>query len=133
MTREEWAAWAKSLKPGDSVIVNKWGSVYLDTVKRITPAGWVVTENNGTYSQSTCYEFYRQRGGYHIIKPVTEELEKKALEEMAEAERRRKIQNTIRDARSVVYNWFCSRDAIDYNLALKILALAGMEVTDHEV
>lgn len=121
MTREEWAAWAKSLKPGDSVIVNKWGSVYLDTVKRITPAGWVVTENNGTYSQSTYSEFYKQRGGYHSIEPATEELEKKALEEMAKAEeRRRKIQNTI-------------RDAIDYDLALKILALAGVEVTGHEV
>lgn len=133
MTREEWAAWAKSLKPGDSVIVKTWCRVLLDTVRRVTPAGWVVTENNGTFSQSQYRSEYSQRGGYYGIMPVTEELRIQALDEMAKAEKRRKTNLAIATAKRVTYDWTYGKREVDYDLALKILALAGVEVIGHEV
>lgn len=128
MNREEWAAWAKSLKPGDSVIVKTWSGVLLDTVWKVTPAGWVVTENNGTFSQSQYNEKYSQRGGYYNIVPVTEELRTQALDEMAEAERCRKTNLAISTAKRVTYDWTYGKREVDYDLACKILALAGVEV-----
>lgn len=125
--KEEWAAWANSLKPGDKVIVEAWGTIVVDAVRRVTPSGWVVTENYGTYSQSKYADKYSQRGGYYGIVPITEELEKRALEEMAEREKKRKIERAIRAAKSVTYEWSCGKREIDFNLAIKILELSGEE------
>lgn len=128
MTREEWAAWAKSLNPGDSVIVKTWSNVLLDTVRKVTPAGWVVTENNGTFSQSKYNEKYSQRGGYYDILPVTEELRAQAVYENEKAENRRKANLAISTAKRITYDWTYGKREVDYDLACKILALAGVGV-----
>lgn len=128
MTREEWAAWAKSLNPGDSVIVKTWSNVLLDTVRKVTPAGWVVTENNGTFSQSKYNEKYSQRGGYYDILPVTEELRAQAVYENEKAKNRRKANLAISTAKRITYDWTYGKREVDYDLACKILALAGVGV-----
>ena len=128
MTREEWAARAKSLNPGDSVIVKTWSNVLLDTVRKVTPAGWVVTENNGTFSQSKYNEKYSQRGGYYDILPVTEELRAQAVYENEKAKNRRKANLAISTAKRITYDWTYGKREVDYDLACKILALAGVGV-----
>lgn len=128
MNREQWSEWAKSLKLGDKVIVKGFGNLYVDTVKKVTPKGWVVTENFGTYAQTQWNGSYSERGGYKYIEPFTEELGKKAEEEMQKREREQKIKRTIRAAKNVAYDWRYGKSDIDYDLALKILELAGVEV-----
>lgn len=128
MNREEWAAWAKSLNPGDNVIVKSGSRVWLDSVKRITPSGWVVTLRSGTYSQSQWREWYSERGGYKNIVPFTKELEEEAKKQNEELERQQKINATIRYATNIAHDWAYGIRRVDYDLACKILAIAGVEV-----
>lgn len=128
MNREEWAAWAKSLKPGDNVIVKSNMLVLVDVVKRVTPSGWVVTLRNGTYSMSKLFDYYTERGGYKDIVPYTAELAEEAKRQKEKMERQQKIDSTIRYAKSIAYDWRYGNRNVDYDLACKILALAGVEV-----
>lgn len=128
MTREEWTAWGNSLKSGDKVIVKYVIDIRIDTVKKITPAGWIVTENSGTYSQSRWSYGYEKRGGYGNIIPITKELEEQALQEMEKKEKRKKIERTISAAKGVAYDWCYRRREMNYALACKILELVGEEV-----
>lgn len=130
MNREEWTTWAKSLNPGDSVIVRSWSDISIDTVKRVTPAGWVVTEGSGTYAKSQYSDRYNQRGGFNHIEPATEDLREKAFAAMAEKEKNRKISRTINAAKNIAYDWLYGTRNVDYDLACKILSLAGVEVKD---
>lgn len=128
MNREEWAAWAKSLKPGDKVIVRHWENVYIDKVAKVTPAGWVITENFGTYSQTKCFDGYQERGGLKNIEPFTDALEKEANRQEAQRLKYEKEQRAINKAKMVAYDWRYGNRNVDYDLACKILALAGVEV-----
>lgn len=112
-----------SLSPGDKVIVGTFARLIQETVKKVTSAGWVVTSNSGTYWQPKWSDRYTQRGGYNEIFPFTEELWGKAIEQ--EREQKAKIARTIYKAKMVVHNWSYGKNAVDYELAKKILALAG--------
>lgn len=125
MTREEWRSWAMSLSPGDKVIVGTFTRLIPETVKKVTSAGWVVTSNSGTYGQTKWRDRYTQRGGYNEIFPFTEYLWSKAIEQQKERERKEKINNTICKAKMVAHNWRYGKNTVDYELAKKILALAG--------
>lgn len=127
MNREQWAEWAKSLKPGDKIIIKNGRSVFLDTVKKLTPAGWIVTQKHGTYSQSQWRNWYSERGGYKEILPWTEDLEAEAKKQEEEYLREQKISRTIRAAKNIAYDWAYGKREVDYELAQKILALAEVK------
>ncbi len=114
-----------SLYPGDKVIVGTFTRLIPETVKKVTSAGWVVTSNSGAYGQTKWSDRYTQRGGYNEIFPFTEELWGKAIEQEKEREQKAKIARTITKAKMVAYNWRYGENAVDYELAKKILALAG--------
>lgn len=128
MNRAEWAAWAKGLKSGDNVIVKARSRILVDVVKRVTPSGWIVTLRNGTYSMSKWFDYYTERGGFKDIVPYTEELAEEAKRQKEELERQQKIDITIRRAKNIAYDWQYGNRNVDYDLACKILALAGVEV-----
>ena len=124
ITREEWRKWAESLNPGDKVIVKYGDMLRIGTVKKVTPACWVVVEKYGTYSQSKCCSIYMERRGNKIIIPfdaeTAEEAKKQEKEEQAYEEQRK----TIRDAKIICDNWSSGRSSITYEIAKKIIALA---------
>lgn len=128
MNRKEWYSWALSLKPGDRVIVKNGDPVSVDTVKKVTPSGWVVTEDSGTYSQSTWRDHYQERGGYRTIVPFTKELGDLAAEYEAEQERIRKMNRTVNMAQQIAYNWCYHR--LSYEMACKIIKLAGRDIPE---
>lgn len=86
MTKEEWRKWAESLNPGDKVIVKDYDTLRIGTVKKITPACWVVIEKYGTYSQTPYFSNYIQRGGNKYIIPFDSELAEKAKKQANEKE-----------------------------------------------
>lgn len=84
---EEMAAWAKSLKPGDKVIFQS-GWCYNDLsvleVEKVTPAGWVKTTNNMTFSKNSYGSMYARGRDIGRIVSVTDELLQKAQKQDAE-------------------------------------------------
>lgn len=125
-TREELAVWANGLKPGDKVIVRHWENVYVDKVKKVTPAGWVITENFGTYSQTKYFDGYQERGGLKNIEPITDSLEREANRQEEKRLKYEKEQRAISRAKMVAEKW--RYGDLDYDLACKILSIAGVEV-----
>lgn len=123
MTREEWRKWAYSLKPGDKVIVKDYGTLRIGTVKKITPACWVVIEKYGTYSQTPYFSNYSQRGGYKEIIPLDAELAEEAKKQEEEAQAYEEKRKTILKARTISGSWASGRAPISYGLAKKIIAL----------
>lgn len=124
ITREEWRKWAESLKPGDKVIVQVGGGrLRIGTVKKVTPSGWVVVEKYGTYSQTSYFSRYMERGGYKEIIPFDAELAEKAKKQEEEEQAYEEKRKTIRDAKIICDNWASERKPITYELAKKIIAL----------
>ena len=124
ITREEWRKWAESLNPGDKVIVKYGDMLRIGTVKKVTPACWVVVEKYGTYSQTPNFSMYMERGGYKEIVPFDAELAEKAkMQEEEEQAYEEKIK-TIRYAKIICNNWASERKTITYDLAKKIIALS---------
>lgn len=123
MTREEWKEWALSLKPGDTVVIERWGPTYMRaTVQKITPTGRVNTDK-GVFYQSSLgwYEGYGTNRGY-LLKPTPELLEKAKLCEAEEMEQRRK-KEAINKAVKFVSDLNTNRWNIGYDKAKKILKL----------
>lgn len=102
-TREEWMEWAKSLKPGDKVIVSYWSRLYVECVKRVTPKMWIVTDKGKTFYQGQWSTRFVQRGGYSEILQWSDELQKKAEEQEAERQREDEERRTIRAAQNICY------------------------------
>ena len=126
MTREKWRKWAESLNPGDKVIVQVGGgALRIGTVKKVTPAGWIVVEKYGTYSQTQNFSMYMERGGYKEIIPFDAELAEKAKKQEEEEQAFEEKRKTIRDARIICDNWTSGRSYMTYDLAKKIIALVG--------
>lgn len=83
MTREEWKAWAMSLKTGDRVIVKYWNSLQIATVEKVTPTGRIKTDL-GVFYQDNCTDSYTGYGKtYGDLAPATPDL-------IAEAEKQEK-------------------------------------------
>ena len=62
MTREEMRKWAENLNPGDKVIVQAGGcTLRIGTVKKVTPAGWVVIEKYGTFANFIFFKIHGTR------------------------------------------------------------------------
>lgn len=124
ITREEWRKWAESLNPGDKVIVKYGDMLRIGTVKKVTPACWVVVEKYGTYSQTQTFSRYMERGGYKEIIPFDGELAEKAKKQEEEEQAYEEQRKTIRDAKIICDNWSSGRSSITYKIAKKIIALA---------
>lgn len=127
MTREEWRKWAYSLKPGDKVIVKDYGTLRIGTVKKITPACWVVIEKYGTYSQTPYFSNYSQRGGYKEIVPFDAELAEKAKKQEEEERQENEKLKVIRAAKNIAHDWAYGKCYVSYDLAKKIIALDESE------
>ena len=125
MNREQTLAWGKNLKPDDKLIVRSYGFVCIGTVKKVTPSGWVVTKEHGTYAVGSWRDWYSERGGSREIIPYTEEMAALAIRQEEEREKSRMINKTIREARNIAYDWAHGNRHIDYELALKILEIAN--------
>lgn len=124
ITREEWRKWAESLNPGDKVIVKYGDMLRIGTVKKVTPACWVVVEKYGTYSQSKYCSMYMERRGHKIILPFDAELAEEAKKQEEEEQAYEEKRKTIRDAKIICSNWVSERKPITYELAKKIIALS---------
>lgn len=122
MNREEMLAWAKSLNPGDKVIYVICGKISVETVVKVTPAGWVKITTGSVYSQNSWSYYFMQRGGIGHIEPVTDELLQKAKEQAekrAEEGRQRKV---IEKAQNFVREESDNRWKMSYERAVKIVA-----------
>lgn len=126
-TREELRKWAESLKPGDKIIVKNGSTLRIGTVKKVTPAGWVVVEKYGTYAQKSYLSSYRQRGGYKEIVPFDAELAEKAKKQEEEERQENEKQRVIRAAKNIAYDWANGKCYVSYDLARKIIALDESE------
>lgn len=129
--REQWEKWAKSLNPGDKVIVRKWGTDYkVRAVDHVTKSGLVVLDTGACYSfYARSGLMYRERGGFSELLPFTEELENKAKEQAEERERQEQTHKTILDAK-LICRELCYEEngrVMTLELARKIIELVGAE------
>lgn len=120
MTREETLAWAKSLKPGDTVIHSACRSFFALTVEKVTPTGIVKTNEGKSFAQNTWFDGIVGRGrtGGEIV-PATEEL-------LAEAEKQRLArEENRRKAETAQKAWYKMRriSHISYEFATDFLDL----------
>lgn len=123
MTREEWKAWAMSLKPGDRVIVTGWHSLEIATVKKVTPSGRVNTDK-GVFAQKEWLDYYTGYGKtYGDLAPATPELIAEAeKQERGEQERRRR-ESVIREAKNLADKLRCGEIGMPYQMAEELVAL----------
>lgn len=89
ITREELRKWAESLMPGDKVIVKSGDVLRIGTVKKVTPACWVVVEKCGSAddgenalksAMNTLY-YHNNPVTRYIADAVAEKLTREAAEE----------------------------------------------------
>lgn len=75
MTKEEAAAWVRSLKPGDIVIRRRYNDMWPDVVKKVTPTGIVRTIEGYSFKPSYggLVSGYGNSGAGEIV-PETDEL-----------------------------------------------------------
>lgn len=123
MTREEWKAWAMSLKPGDKAIVKGWHSLEIATVRRITPTGRVNTDK-GVFAQREWLDYYTGYGETSgELVPATPELIAEAeRQEQVEQERRRR-ESVIRKAKNLADKLRCGEINMPYEMAEELIAL----------
>lgn len=116
LNREEWKAWAMSLKPGDKVIVKGWNS-------KVTPTGRVKTDK-GEFYQKDWFDYYTGYGKtYGDLVPATPELIAAAeAQERTEQEWRRK-ESVIREAKSLAYQLRYGEIDMPYEMAEELIAL----------
>lgn len=126
MNKEDYKKWIESLKVGDEVIIKSYGSLSIDTVKKITPKGWIVTNRNGTYWEDKILKRYMLRGGYGTIQPVTEELKQQISIEIRNREEERRKMKVIKEAKDISRNWVSKRN-MSYEFACKIIELHKQE------
>lgn len=129
MIREEWREWAFSLKPGDTVVVQKWGPTYMRaTVQKITPTGRVNTDN-GVFAMNEwagTYCGYGKTNG-NLVQATPDLLEKAEKFEQEEAERKRK-QEAINKAQKFAWDLYVMSRNMDYATAEKLLKVKeGLE------
>lgn len=127
ITREEWRKWAESLNPGDKVIVKYGDMLRIGTVKKVTPACWVVVEKYGTYSQTPNFSMYMERGGYKEIVPFDAKLAEKAKKQEEEERQENEKLKVIRAAKNIAHDWAYGKCYVSYDLAKKIIALDESE------
>lgn len=128
MKREEMLAWAKSLKPGDNVILDKSflsanDNIFVLEVDRVTPAGWVKTTDGETFSLTGWSGYLEARGrrSKWRIKPATSSLLEEASRQEAEREEEKRKQKTIVDAEIALKNEYMKSCKMTYDRAVKIL------------
>lgn len=99
MTREEALAWAKSLKPGDTVIHRECRRVCALTVEKVTPTGIVKTNDDKCFAQNSWVGCIVGRGrtGGEIV-PATPELLEEAEKQQKERDEEEKRVRTINRA-----------------------------------
>lgn len=123
MTRDEWKAWAMSLKPGDKVIVKSWHSLKIATVKKVTPTGRVKTDK-GDFYQKDSLDYYTGYGKtYGNLVPATPELIAEAEAKEREEQERRRKESVIREAKSLAYQLRYGEIDMPYELAEEMIAL----------
>ena len=123
MTREEWKAWAMSLKPGDRVVVKHWNGLDIATVVKITPSGRINTDQ-GVFYQDNCFDHYQGYGKTcGDLVPVTPDLiaeaERQKWEEI-EAKHRKSV---IQEAWWIVQKLNCGEIDMPYDMAEELIAL----------
>lgn len=133
MTKEQWKEWAFSLKPGDTVVIERWGPAYMRaTVQKITPTGRINTDKGVFAMNEWCgaYSGYGKTNG-HLMKPTPELLENVEKFEQEEAERKRK-QEAINKAQKFARELYAMSRNMDYATAEKLLRVKEMlEVENH--
>lgn len=123
MTREEWKAWAMSLKPGDKVIVKGWHSLEIAIVKKVTPTGRVKTDK-GDFFQKDWLDYYTGYGKtYGDLVPATPELIAEAEKQEREEQERRRKESVIREAKSLAYQLRYGEIDMPYEMAEELIAL----------
>lgn len=123
MTREEWKAWAMSLKPGDRVIAKGWYSLEIATVQKVTPSGRVNTDK-GVFAQKGWLDHYTGYGDTSgDLVPATPELIAEAEKQEREEQERRRRESVIRNAKDLAYKLKYSEIDIPYQMAEELIAL----------
>lgn len=126
MSKEESAAWVKSLKPGDVAIYKGWGDdISPATVLKITPSG-IVRTDKGSFNQSSWtgdITGYGKTSGRII--PATDELMEEARKQKEKRKEEQRKKNTIQKARSLVCRLYGKRFDFDYPTAERIIEAFG--------
>lgn len=123
MTRDEWKAWAMSLKPGDKAIVKGWHSLEIATVKKVTPSGRVNT-SKGVFYQDNCWDHYKGYGKTRgDLVPATPELIAEAEKQEREEQERQRRESVVREAKSLAYQLRYGEIDMPYDLAEEMIAL----------
>lgn len=123
MTREEWKAWAMSLKPGDKVIVKGWHSLEIATVQKVTPSGRVNTDK-GVFSQKEWLDYYTGYGKtYGDLAPAIPELIAEAEKQERKEQERRRRESVIREAKNLADKLRCGEIDMPYQMAEELVAL----------
>lgn len=126
MTREETLAWAKSLKPGDTVIWNTgWppGEISILVVEKVTPTGRVKTTNGMTFAQTSWTDSMSAVGtrAYGYIISVTDDLLLEEQKQDADRKEMNRQKQVILEARSKIWEECNKRFDLTYKRAAKIL------------
>ena len=123
MTREEWKAWAMSLEPGDRVIVKRWCSLEVATVKKVTPSGRVNTDK-GVFYQNNWSDYYKGYGKTRgDLVPATPELIAEAEKQKWEEIEKRHRESVIRKAKGLAYKLQYGEIDMPYDMAEELIAL----------
>lgn len=123
MTRDEWKAWAMSLKPGDKVIVKYWNSLKIATVKKVTPSGRLNTDL-GIFAQREWLDYYTGYGKTRgALTPATPDLIAEVEKQEREEQERRRKEAVVREAKGLAYQIWYGEVAVPYQMAKELIAL----------
>ena len=107
MTREQAMEWAKTLKPGDKVIVNMgsyndFKNITVAQVKKVTPT-LIIRTDKGDFSLGKYATVYRFRGNmFYTLMPTTEGLLREAESQDERRVREREMKLTVAKAKGAI-------------------------------
>lgn len=122
MTREEWKAWAMSLKPGDKVIVKVGYTLEIANVESITENGKIKT-NLGDFALGLFGMYTGCGKTYGCLYPANQELIAEAERQEREEQERRRKASVISEAKSLAYMLRYGEIDMPYEMAEELIAL----------
>jgi hypothetical protein len=136
LSDEQYAEWAKSLKPGDTVAIMRFDTVHgLGKVTKVTPAGRVFIGNDGYMFKKWGHCVLERFGApdwssdkWKNLAPCTEELQAQMAQQARDKLEKRKS-GDIRRALCLWNTW----NSVQYATMLEVAKLIGMELPADDV